>query len=101
MHGMSESGDKSGEFSMSERSEERGRDDGCGERCRCRSLGQEVRDERLVCLQRERRRWLVEVSEEDSVLPRGDGGHRWGEGSHVCQDRDRTGNRVLKPKNTS
>jgi hypothetical protein len=79
---MSERGDKSGEFSMSERSEERGRDDGCGEWSRGRSLGQEVRDEGLVCLEWERRRWLVEVSEEDSVLPRRDGGHRWGKHSH-------------------
>ena len=72
---MSESGDKSSELSMSERSEEWGRDDGCGEWCRCRSLGKEVRDERLVGLKRERRRWFMKVSEENSVLPRRDGGH--------------------------
>lgn len=50
MDGMSKSSDKSGEFSMSERSEERGGDDCCGEWSRSRSLGEEVRDEGLMCL---------------------------------------------------
>lgn len=35
---MSESGEESDEFRMGEWSEEGGRDDGCGERGRCRSL---------------------------------------------------------------
>ena len=51
---MSESGDKSGELNMSEWSEERGRDDSCGEWSRSRSLCEEMRDEGLVSLKWER-----------------------------------------------
>jgi len=46
---MSESGDKSGEFSMREGSEEGRRDDGRSEWGGCRSLGEKMGDEGLVC----------------------------------------------------
>jgi hypothetical protein len=48
VHGMPESGDKSGEFSMRKGSKERGGDDSCGQRCGRGSLCEKVRDERLV-----------------------------------------------------